>query len=376
MAVQIAAVVAFLVLAALRKRLPFEVMAGALFILIPVNAAVALLTFGLIGQGTLMILVWATVVAIFSGLRWGLAAATVGIAAFAAVGMAMTRGWLTCDIDLNAYSVATSSWVNAVLGCAFWSLLTAGCVGRSHSELVGALRSSEQRAVELGTLNRRLRELASRLAEAEDAERQRLASVLHDGVGQKLYAAKLRLGVLSVAESTERSAADVEEVMRLVDEAIDHSRMLTLELSPQILHETGLAAALEWLADEHGQVHGTQVEFENRVAAFEAPGAVALAAFQAVRELLHNAAKHAQASEVRVILDRRGHELEVTVADDGVGFLPESVEAEPRQPRGFGLFSISERLEHVGGRLVIRSRVGGGTTAVITVPAQPSEGGP
>jgi len=375
MAVQIAAVVAFLLLAALRHRLPSSLLTGVVFVLIPVNAAVALLAFGLVGQGLLMILAWATVVAIFSGLRWGLAAAVTGVAALAVVGVAVVHGALGFDVDFDAYAVSGSSWMNAVLGCAFWTLLTAGCVGRSHAELVAVLQSAEDRSVELEALNRRLRRLAAQLEAAEDAERRRLAGVLHDGVGQTLYAAKLRLGTLFIAENERRSTAGADEALRLIDEAIAQSRSLTRELFPQILHDSGPAAALEWLADEHRCRHEVRVDFEQRTSQFDASEPVALVLYQTVRELLHNTAKHARAGVVRVTLDRRDDMLEVTVADDGVGFEIDSPGADDQRRDGFGLFSISERLEHVGGTLDIRSRPGDGTTAMVTVPRLPEPEG-
>lgn len=367
MVVQIGAVVVFLVLATLRERLPFGVMAGTLFFLIPVNAVVALLAFGLIGHGILMILVWATVVSIFSGPRWGAAAVSAGVLGLAAAGLSVTQGWIVFDIDMNAYSVAKSSWLNAVLGCAFWSFLTAGCVGSSHRELVGALRTSQDRSIELAGSNERLRDLAARLVAAEDTERRRLATVLHDGIGQKLYAAKLRLGTMTLATGDPPSKNDFDEILRLIDDTIEHSRDLTQELSPQILYESGLAAAIEWLADEHRRLHGIDVTFETGPIDHKLADEAQLTAFQAVRELLHNIAKHAHARSVRLTLNVRDKRVEITVADDGVGF--DSKDSSG----GFGLFNISERLGHIGGNIEVRSRLCEGTTATIILPAAPSQ---
>ena len=375
MAFQVGSVAVFLVLAAFRRRLPYRVLAAAVFVLIPANAFAALMAFGLIGQGVLMIVVWATVVAIFSGLRWGMAATLVGVVGMAAIGFGVVSERIVWTVDMNGYAVASSSWISAVIGCAFWALLTAGCVGRSHAELAGALRTSEERSVELERMNRRLRKLASQLVDAEDAERRRLASVLHDGVGQKLYAAKLRLGTLSLAEHAERVTSDVDETMKLIDEAITLGRVLTQELFPHILFEAGLDGALEWLADEHRRLHGVEVGFEDRTTGLDVADDVALSIFQAVRELLHNTAKHAQASKVRVVLDAQGDNLEVTVTDDGIGFSSDGPGAEDQQREGFGLFSITERLELVGGRLDIQSRTGHGTTAMVTVPRLPEPEG-
>ena len=372
MAIQVVAIMVFLVLAALRQRLPFAVLSGALFFLIPLNAAAALLSFGLIGQGTVMILAWATVVAIFVGLRLGAAAAVTGVTGIAVCGIAVAQGWITFDLDMNAYSIAASSWINAVVGCAFWSFLTAGCVGASHREMVGALRASEERAVELEVSNERLRDLASQLVAAEDSERRRLAGVLHDGVGQKLYAAKVRLGAISLAEERGRPAPGFDEVLRLLDETIEHTRDLTQELFPQILYQAGLVAGLEWLADQHRRLHGTAVEFTASRPRVEVADDVAITLFQATRELLHNVAKHARADSVQIGIALRCHEVEITVADDGVGLDPDILETYGEKHMSFGLFNIRERLEHVGGRLEIHPRRGGGTKAVVIAPARPT----
>jgi signal transduction histidine kinase len=366
MIVQIAAVLAVLALATYRKRLPYRVLAGALFILIPVNGIVALLSFGLIGQGTLMMLVWATVISIFAGLRWGAAAAFTGVVAMAATGLGVTLGWVTFDVDFNAYSVAGSSWILAVMGCAFWAFLTAGCVGVSHNALADALRSSERRAHHLDQAYTRLRDLSAQLVATEERERRRLAEVLHDGVGQKLYAAKLRIGAMSLDGNS--SAIAYDEVLQLIDESIDHTRTLSQELFPQILSAAGLVAAVKWLIEEYRRLHGVTILFHDRSPGVEPRDDIGLALFRSVRELLHNAAKHAQAKTVEVVLDADDEVVRVTVADDGVGFDPVQTDAQLREQRSLGLFSIRERLEHVGGRLEIRSRPDGGTEATAIAP--------
>jgi signal transduction histidine kinase len=162
-------------------------------------------------------------------------------------------------------------------------------------------------------------------------------------------------------------------VLRLLDETIDHTRDLTQELFPQILYEAGLVAGLEWLADQHRRLHGTAVEFTASHLRVSVRDEVAITLFQATRELLHNVAKHARADSVQIGIALRPNEVEVTVVDDGVGLDPEILETYGKKHMGFGLFNLRERLEHVGGRLEIHPRRGGGTKAVVIAPARPTD---
>lgn len=365
---QIFALIAFLGLAVFRNHIPFWLQATVFFILIPVNGVIALLAFGLTGQGVLMFLAWTAVISVFLGRNWGMAAVSLGSLSLAVVGIAVVRGWAAFDIDLAAYSITSSSWINAVVGYTFWSFLVTGCVGTSHGELVGALRSVEKRSFDLEQSNDRLRQLASQLATAEDSERRRLATILHDGIGQKLFAAKLRLGALSIQEQKNQPTNRYDEVLQLIDEAIERSRDLTQEFFPQILYEGGLAAALEWLTDEHRRLQDVAIICEGCDRKVEVDEGIAHTLFQAARELLHNVAKHAQAEKISVGLEAYETEVKVTIKDDGVGFdTGESAETDEFR-YGFGLFNIHERMQHIGGQLEVHSRHSEGTKAVLTAP--------
>lgn len=213
-----------------------------------------------------------------------------------------------------------------------------------------------------------LARMASELTLAEQRERRRLAEILHDHLQQLLAGAKFRLDVLSRRMAADRNDA-FDQVRGLLDEAIGASRSLTVELSPPILHEGGLAAGLEWLKRWMKEKHDLDVELQLDTQEVAEREDVRILLFQAVRELLFNVVKHARVNHARVELAIRNNEqFCIEVTDHGRGFNPE-VAFVPRDMKGgFGLFSIRERLALLGGRLEIESAEGKGAIFRLTAP--------
>jgi PAS domain S-box-containing protein len=222
-------------------------------------------------------------------------------------------------------------------------------------------KASERRILEYQS---RLRSLSSELALAEQRERRRIASELHDRIGQSLAMARIKLGGLG----RDGSDAVLDEVRALLDQSIQDTRTLTFELSPPILHELGLEPALEWLLERFAVRHRFSTSFHGDGLPVELPGDVLGLVFQSVQELLVNVAKHARARRVDITLDRGDDLLRVEVADDGIGATPPRAPRTGRSPEGFGLFSIRERLQHLGGSFTINSQPGKGTRAQLFVP--------
>jgi two-component system CheB/CheR fusion protein len=155
-----------------------------------------------------------------------------------------------------------------------------------------------------------------------------------------------------------------------LDEAIAAARSLSVELSPPMLHRSGLPAALMWLADWSRQHYGLAVHVAADPLANPTRKDVRTLLFESVRELLFNAVKHAQVD--RVTIDLTVHELDgvcLTVADEGIGFDPAVFAERARTGQGgWGLFSIRERLMLLGGRFNIESAPGHGTRFRLIVP--------
>jgi signal transduction histidine kinase/HAMP domain-containing protein/ActR/RegA family two-component response regulator len=230
---------------------------------------------------------------------------------------------------------------------------------RTRTERVDALRLAEERAGQL-------RALAAELENAEQKERRRLSTVLHDHLQQLLVGGKFGLSTLQGDGRPAREQEAVNRVMEALDEAILLTRSLTVELSPPALHERGLAGGLEWLGREMKRVHDLTVLVEVDPAAEPAAEDLRVFFYQAVRELLFNVVKHAKAKTARVELssDARGR-VRVSVADSGKGFDPNEVENG-----GFGLFSIRERLGYLGGEMTVESAPGAGARFTLTISAE------
>ena len=212
-----------------------------------------------------------------------------------------------------------------------------------------------------------LRHLASELTLAEHRERRRLARVLHDDHQQLLVAARLRVHSLERGADPQVQAI-CQQVVALLQEALEHSRSLTRELSPPILHAGGLAPALEWLGRWMEERHHLKVGVQVDPTVVPDTEDLTILLFQAVRELLFNVVKHAQVDAARVDLTQCEGYIYLRVADAGAGFDPATLWGEGGGVGGFGLFSIRQRLELVGGHLIIDSAPGQGSRFTLVLP--------
>jgi signal transduction histidine kinase len=218
----------------------------------------------------------------------------------------------------------------------------------------------------------RLRALASELTLTEQRERRRLAKVLHDHLQQLLVGAKFQAAVLGRRSDDEGVKKKAREIEELLDESIESSRSLTAELSPPILHEGGLAVGLEWLARWMADKHGLSVELPLKPEVSPTTEDVKVLVFESVRELLFNVVKHAQTKSATVTMQRQlDNRMRIEVTDNGVGFDP-GVTKSAASGNGFGLFSIRERLDLIGGHLEVTSSPGNGSCFAITAPLGPA----
>jgi PAS domain S-box-containing protein len=230
-------------------------------------------------------------------------------------------------------------------------------------------KTVQERTAQLAYRATQLRALAGELARSEQRERQRLAQVLHDGLQQILVGAKYRLD--SVFRS--KDAGDgLDQVAELIDDAIETSRSLTVELSPPVLLEGDLSLALEWLARWMHDKYELETHVSARDIADRLAQDVILVLFQAVRELLFNVVKYAGVNSARVSVSQTDDHILVAVEDEGVGFDPKEVRTGGGQSGGLGLFSISERLSNMNGRLEIESAAGQGSRFRLVVPCAPA----
>jgi signal transduction histidine kinase len=227
---------------------------------------------------------------------------------------------------------------------------------------------SERREGELRILEyqEKLRRMAFDTALSEDRERRRIAANLHDGVGQTLALAQNKLSsVRSSLEGDTRTTLD--ECVRFIEEAIAQTRTLTFDLSPPILYDLGLEPALRWLAEQMEKRYAIHIEFAGYKTLWMDPDVAAIV-FRCVRELLTNIFKHASTRTARVTLSQNGDRVGVMVEDHGSGF--DVLRASrPRSGIGFGLFSVREQIERLGGSMSVQSAPGQGTRVALVVPS-------
>ena len=268
-----------------------------------------------------------------------------------------------------------ASWVLVPLGALtaaaiVWSWSLKRQVAQRTRGLETELEKRQRAEKRLLAYQKRLRALATELGLAAERERRRIAIYIHDTLAQALAAARMKLDALreATAPETPGRTEALDEVRDLVGQAAKDARSLTFDLSPPVLHELGLEAALEWLAEDMGKKHGLTVAFEDDQAPKPLAEARRIILFRAVRELLTNVTKHAHARRATVSVSRTDEHVRITVEDDGVGFDPQCVHAHEDLEGGFGLFSIRERLDYLGGRMEIRSGSGRGTCVTLTAP--------
>jgi PAS domain S-box-containing protein len=220
-------------------------------------------------------------------------------------------------------------------------------------------RQGEKRAL---LQQQRLRALAAEIVIAEESLRQALVADLHNGLGQDIALAKMRIAALRSASASGLSAP-LLQIEHLVEQADRSLRSIAYQLSPPSLHDLGLLSALQWLAEDTSARYGFEVRVEELGLPAPLDERMRAILFRAVRELVLNAARHARAHEVRIRLAAADGQLCVRVQDDGSGFDATQVDLE-----GYGLFGVREQLRHVGGSLQIDSAAGRGTTVTLVAP--------
>jgi PAS domain S-box-containing protein len=200
-------------------------------------------------------------------------------------------------------------------------------------------------------------------------ERQRLARDLHDSVSQAVYG--IALGARSAMELLSKDPAQVREpleyVLRLSEAALAEMRALIFELRPEALEREGLTGALKHHTAVLRARHGIAVDESfagEPIMSWESKQAL----YRIAQEALHNAGRHARATRVRIVLSQDDAHIRLEVWDNGVGF-----DTESDHPGHFGLNTMRERANELGGSLEIESRPQAGTIVRAIVPANPIE---
>lgn len=236
-------------------------------------------------------------------------------------------------------------------------------VTRDVTESVARRKLDEQRAD-------KLQELATILTQTEQRERARLAQILHDNLQQMLVAAKINLSRVRGQLTDAKHKTGAAQVDKLLDESIEASRQLTIELSPPVLRDAGLVQSLDWLGRWMKEKHGLDVHVQADADVRNPSEDQKVFLFQTIKELLFNIVKHAGTAQAWIKVEMRENFIDILVEDRGKGFDAKKLDSSDILSTGFahfGLFNIRERLEIMGGTIEIESQPGRGSVVKISI---------
>ncbi len=217
---------------------------------------------------------------------------------------------------------------------------------------------------------RKLQQTTEALVLAEEAERRRIAVRVHDDLGQELTLARIQLRRASDVARTKVARDAIGLVDKRLAEIVRRTRTITADMSPAVLYQFGLQAALEDLVEEVDQQHELKARFDGDGSRTSLGQRGQILLYQIVKELIHNAVKHSHARELLVTYREDERRAVLSVEDDGIG-LPEDLEMGPftrRRNSGIGIFSCRERMLNVGGNMHFAPREEGGTQIVLVFP--------
>jgi two-component system, NarL family, sensor kinase len=222
---------------------------------------------------------------------------------------------------------------------------------RLHRQLVARERAHEN--------------FVEQVIEAQEIERRRLAGDIHDGISQRLITLSYRLDAArrAVGDHPAIVAEQLEKARELVELTLQEARAAIGGLRPPVLDDLGLAGGLASLARSI-----PQIDLEVELADKRLPDHIELALYRIAQECLQNVVKHARATRARLTFAVDDDTARLEIVDDGIGFDTLEHPLGGDEMGGYGLLSMAERAEIVGGRLNIRSRPGSGTAVTATIP--------
>jgi signal transduction histidine kinase len=227
---------------------------------------------------------------------------------------------------------------------------------------------------ELDAQREALRQVSLRLVNAQEDERRRISRELHDELGQALTALKINLDLARRAlpeDGPPKLHQSIHEASSLAVQTLQTARDMSLALHPAMLDDLGLVAALRWEIDRYEQRTGQAVFLEANLGEVALQPELQITVYRIVTEALTNAARHAQASDIKVTVTVTGAQITVNIVDNGRGFNVEKWQKSPQERQSLGLVSMRERAELLGGSLEIESSPGQGTSIMARLPLQP-----
>jgi signal transduction histidine kinase len=287
---------------------------------------------------------------------------TTLVVALAGIAAAMLLTWLLTRpiIDL----VATTQQVgqgDLNARAPHWADDEIGALADAFNQMVSALAVSQQVVAEKELARTRL---LQKLINAQEDERKRIARELHDGVGQVLISLIVGAKTAAQVDNIQVIHAKNVEMCRVATETLEQVRMLSRQLRPSLLDDSGLTAALERYRQDFAQLHPTLAVELHCDLPERLPALLEVNLYRIVQEAMTNAARHSQASTISVLVFRREGRVQAIIEDNGSGFDPEQAR---KAERSVGIHGMIERAELLGGQLNIESNAEG-TSIYVEVP--------
>lgn len=229
----------------------------------------------------------------------------------------------------------------------------------------------EERTAELARANEALRDLSSRLLSAQEDERKRIASELHDTIGSCLVGVKYKVesAIPQMRKTSETAAKVLDNIIPRIHEAIDECRRIQQDLRPSMIDDLGLLPALSWFCRTFEQTYpDIRIEQKIDIAEGDIPDALKIVVFRVTQEAMNNIAKHSKANLVQFHLRKLDGRINLIIQDNGQGFSPEKIYSGKGTMQGLGLTSMRERAGLSGGGFDIESAAGKGTTVTASWP--------
>ncbi len=243
-------------------------------------------------------------------------------------------------------------------------------LSKTNKELKKEIEERKQAERALEKSEKKFRVLSTRLINAQENERKRIAIELHDELGQSLIGLKFQLSNLAkkFKENQEGLRPDVDQALHTIDRMTEDVRRLSRDLRPSVLEHLGLFEALQWLLGEYSKQYPFKIISTIQEPDFSFSKGQEIIIFRIFQEALTNIGKHAQARQVLIDMKERGEEVVFSIKDNGKGFDFPEVISSTLPERGLGLTAMDERARMAGGALNILSRKGKGTKITFTVP--------
>ncbi len=215
-----------------------------------------------------------------------------------------------------------------------------------------------------------LQEVLSQRLKVQEAERRRISRELHDELGGALAVFKLRLNAMAKGLHQDQGNLRKEcgESLQYLDEVIDNVYRISRDLSPHLLEDLGLSAALAWLTDQFGKNYHTAIRVHIADIDHLLPRDDQIIIYRIIQEALNNIGKHAQAKNVSVVVEEQNEALKIIVEDDGRGFNAAMAGKKEGMGAGLGLRTIRERARLLKGSVDVWSREGQGTRVTLSIP--------